>query len=73
MQSVIYLLIKTVKNFITYPFVVKLDRWVGNCNTLNDLPNKVCHLNKTRFKSKCLQHDYKNKWITKHWYIRMQI
>ena len=25
-----------------YPFVVKLDRCVGNCNTLNDLSNKVC-------------------------------
>ena len=25
-----------------YPFVVKLDRCVGSCNTLNDLPNKVC-------------------------------
>ena len=52
---------KNSQEFHYYPFVVKLDRCVGNCNTLNDLPNKVCHLNKTRFKSKCLQHDYKNK------------
>ena len=28
-------------------FAVKLDRWVGNCNTLNDLFNKVCVANKT--------------------------
>ena len=26
---------------------VKLDRCVGNCNTLNDLSNKVCFANKT--------------------------
>ena len=25
-----------------YSFVVNLDRCVGNCNTLNDLSNKVC-------------------------------
>ena len=25
-----------------YPFAVKSDRCVGSCNTLNDLPNKVC-------------------------------
>ena len=24
-----------------YPFAVKLDRCVGSCNTLDDLPNKV--------------------------------
>ena len=30
-----------------YPFAVKLDRWVGSCNTLNDLSNKVCVPNKT--------------------------
>ena len=30
-----------------YPFAVKLDRCVGNCNTLNDLSNKVCVSNKT--------------------------
>ena len=29
------------------PFAVKLDRCVGSCNTLNDLSNKVCVLNKT--------------------------
>ena len=31
-----------------YPFAVKLDRCVGICNTLNDLPNKVCLPNKTQ-------------------------
>ena len=30
-----------------YPFLVKLDRCVGSYNTLNDLSNKVCVLNKT--------------------------
>ena len=30
-----------------YTFVVKLDRCVGSCNTLNDLTNKVCVPNKT--------------------------
>ena len=29
------------------PFVVKSDRCVGSCNTLNDLSNKVCISNKT--------------------------
>ena len=33
--------------FHYYPFVVKLGRCVGSCNTLNDLPNKVCVPNKT--------------------------
>ena len=30
-----------------YPFAVKLDRYVGSCNTLNDLSKKVCAPNKT--------------------------
>ena len=29
------------------PTAVKLDRYVGSCNTLNDLSNKVCVPNKT--------------------------
>ena len=29
------------------PFLVKLDRCVRGCNTLNDLSNKVCVPNKT--------------------------
>ena len=35
------------QDFHYYPFAVKLDRCVGSCNTLNDLSNKVCILNKT--------------------------
>ena len=30
-----------------YPFAVKLDRYVGSYNTLNDLSNKACVPNKT--------------------------
>ena len=30
-----------------YAFAVKLDRCVGDCNTLNDFSNKVCVPNKT--------------------------
>ena len=45
------------QEFHYYPFAVKLDRGVGICNTLNDFSNKVCVPNKTRFKSKCVQHD----------------
>ena len=49
------------REFHYYPFAVKLDRYAGNCNTINDLSNKVCVPNKTRFKSKRFQHDYRNK------------
>ena len=35
------------QEFQYYPFLVKLDRFVGICNTLNDLSNKVCVPNKT--------------------------
>ena len=35
------------------PFVVKLDKCVRSCNTLNDISNKVCVLSKTRFKYAC--------------------
>ena len=35
------------QEFHYYLFAVKLDRCVGRCNTLNDLSNKVCVLNKT--------------------------
>ena len=30
-----------------YSFVVKLDRCISSCNTLNDLSNKLCVPNKT--------------------------
>ena len=29
-----------------YPFAVNLDRCTGNCNTLNDLSNRICVANK---------------------------
>ena len=35
------------QEFHLYQFAVKLDRCVGNCNTLHDLPNKVFVPNKT--------------------------
>ena len=35
------------QEFHYYLFVVKLDRFVGSCNTQNDLSNKVCVPNKT--------------------------
>ena len=35
------------QEFHFYPFVVKLDRCVEGCNTLNDLSNKLCVPNKT--------------------------
>ena len=35
------------QEFHYYLFAVKLDRWVGSCNALNDLSNKVCVPNKT--------------------------
>ena len=30
-----------------YSLTVKLDRCVGSCNTLNNLSNKICVVNKT--------------------------
>ena len=35
------------QEFHYYPFVVKLDRCVGTCNTLNNLSDKVCIQNIT--------------------------
>ena len=35
------------QEFQYFPFAVKLDRSVGNCNTLTDLSNKICVPNKT--------------------------
>ena len=37
------------QDFHYYSFEVKLDRCFGSCNTLNDLSNKVCALNKTKY------------------------
>ena len=36
------------QEFHYYWFTVKLDKYVGSCNTLNDLSNKVCVPNKTQ-------------------------
>ena len=41
--SLVYIL----QGLCYYLFVVNSDRWVGSCNTLNDLCNKVCVPNKT--------------------------
>ena len=42
--------------------MVKLDKRVESCNTVNDLSNKVCVPNKRKdFKSNHVQHDYRNK------------
>ena len=30
------------QEFHYYPFLVKLDGWVGSCNTLNNFFSKVC-------------------------------
>ena len=35
------------QEFRYYPFAIHLDRCIESCNTLNDLPNKVCVPNKT--------------------------
>ena len=43
------------QKFHYYPFVVKVGRCAGSCNTLNDVSNKVCVPKKP--KSKCPQHD----------------
>ena len=37
---------KYKQEFHYYQFAVKLDRYVGSCNTLNDLSNKLCVPNK---------------------------
>ena len=36
------------QEFHYQPFTVKLDKCVGNCNTLNDMSNKVCIPNKSK-------------------------
>ena len=43
----IYILMHTVKKFHRYSVLVKLDRWVRSCNTLNELLIKICIPNKT--------------------------
>ena len=38
---------KYIQELHYYPFLIKLDRCVRSCNTLNDLSNKVCASNET--------------------------
>ena len=35
------------QEFYYYPFTIELDKCVGSCKTLNDLPNKVSVPNST--------------------------
>ena len=49
-----------------YPFVVNLDKCVGNCNTLNDLPNKLCVLYKTEDLNLSIEHQHELKILAKH-------
>ena len=59
-----------VQRLLYYPFAVNLDRCVGSCNTLNDLSNIVCVLNKTKDLNVILFHMITGinelKIITKH-------
>ena len=58
------------QEFHYYPFLVKLDRYVGSCNTLNDLSNKVCAPNKTEDLNlrvlKMITEINESKTLTKH-------
>ena len=49
--------------------MVKLDRCIGSCNTVNDLPNKACIPNKTEdlilSVFNMIKGKYKSKTITK--------
>ena len=38
---------KYSQEFHYYAFSITLDRFVGSCNTINDVSNKVCIQNKT--------------------------
>ena len=44
-RTVCYITVTVILHY--YPFVVRLDRYIGSCNTLNDLSNKVCVTLKT--------------------------
>ena len=50
------------QEFHYYTFAVKLDRYAGSCNTIYDLINKTCLLNKTEDLNR-FQHNYRNKSI----------
>ena len=47
MEAIVFYLLMLQKYINCYPFIVKLDRCVGSCNTVNDLSNKICVPNKT--------------------------
>ena len=49
------------QEFLYYPFSIILEGCVESCNTLNDLSNKACVPNNRKFKSKCIEYDYRNK------------
>ena len=36
-----------MRDSTNYPFTVKLDKYIGSCNTFKDLFNKVCVPNET--------------------------
>ena len=59
-----------IQKFHYYPFVVKLDRCVGSCNTINDLSIKVCIPNKTEDLNlsifKTITEIKESKALTKH-------
>ena len=40
-------------NISKYPIEINLDTCVESCNTLDDLFNRACVPNKTRFKLEC--------------------
>ena len=58
------------QEFHYHPFAVKLDRCVGSCNTLNNLPNEVCFPNKTEdlnlSVSNMITEINESKTLTKH-------
>ena len=55
------------QEFHYYPFLVKLDRCVGSCKTLNELSNKLCVPNKTENLNLSIFYittfHYRNQWI----------
>ena len=55
------------QEFQYYPFAVKLDRFVGSCNTINDLSNKVYSTNKTEdLNLRVITGINESKKLTKH-------
>ena len=55
-----YILMNAFKNFTTIPLQLN-EIYLGSCNTLTDLSNKVRIPNKTAFKSMRVQLDYRYK------------